>query len=134
MFGTLDCLIAAIKLIDLPRIAIDTDCTDVTYIHLLFDQHEVKTANGAPCESLHTGPEALKYIPATACAELFTIFTELMKRSCQRPLAALCPENRQQRQLVARHKKNKPPLPLKRRTLSRPERRYASAPVLRGLE
>ena len=121
MFGTLDCLIAAIKLIDLPRIAIDTDCTDVTYIHLLFDQHEVKTANGAPCESLHTGPEALKYIPATACAELFTIFTELMKRSCQR-------------QLVAWHKKNKPPLPLKRRALSRPERRYASAPVLKGLE
>jgi hypothetical protein len=48
MFGTQDCLIAAIKLTDLPRIAIDTDCTDVTYIHLLFDQHEVITANGAP--------------------------------------------------------------------------------------
>ena len=48
MFGTQDCLIAAIKLTDLPRIAFDTDCTDVTYIHLLFDQHEVITANGAP--------------------------------------------------------------------------------------
>jgi len=63
MFGTQDCLIATITLTDLPGIAIDTDCGDVTYIHLLFDQHEVITANGAPCESLRTGPEAIKSIP-----------------------------------------------------------------------
>ena len=107
MFGTQDCLIAAIKLTDLPGIAIDTECGDVTYIHLLFDQHEVITANGAPCESLHTGPEAIKSIPAAARSELFAIFPELVAKSCSRPLAALCPENRQQRQLVARHKKNK---------------------------
>ena len=75
MFGTQDCLIAAIKLTDLLRIAIDTDCTDVTYVHLLFNQHEIITASGAPCESLHTGPEVMKYIPAAARAELFAIFT-----------------------------------------------------------
>jgi hypothetical protein len=107
MFGTQDCLIAAIKLTDLPGIAIDTYCGDVTYIHLLFDQHEVITADGAPCESLHTGPEAIKSIPAAARSELFAIFPELMAKSCPRPLAALCPENRQQRQFVSRHKKNK---------------------------
>jgi hypothetical protein len=64
MFRTQDCLIAAIKLTDLPGIATDTDCADVTYIHLLFDQHEVITANGAQCESLQTGPETTKLIPA----------------------------------------------------------------------
>ena len=107
MFGTQDCLIAAIKLTDLPGIAIDTDCGDVTYIHLLFDKHEVITANGAPFERLHTGPEAIKSIPAAARSELFAIFPELMAKCCPRPLAALCPENHQQRQLVAQHKKNK---------------------------
>ncbi len=110
MFGTQDSLIAAVKLIDLPGIHIDTDCTEVTYIHLLFDQHEVIFANGAPCESLHTGPEALKSISSAARAELFAIFPELMTAPSQHRLAALCPENRQQRQLIARHKKNKKPL------------------------
>ena len=110
MFGTQDSLIAAVKLTDLPGIHIDTDCTEVTYIHLLFDQHEVIFANGAPCESLHTGPEAIKSISPAARAELFAIFPELMTAPNQRRLAALCPENRQQRQLIARHKKNNKPL------------------------
>ncbi|MDA7460602.1 Hint domain-containing protein [Planktomarina temperata] len=110
MFGTQDSLIAAVKLTDLPGIHIDTDCTEVTYIHLLFDQHEVIFANGAPCESLHTGPEAIKSISPAARAGLFAIFPELMTAPNQRRLAALCPENRQQRQLIARHKKNKKPL------------------------
>ena len=110
MFGTPDSLIAAVKLIDLSGIHIDTDCTEVTYIHLLFDQHEVIFANGAPCESLHTGPEAIKSISPAARAELFAIFPELMTAPNQRRLAAFCPENRQQRQLIAGHKKNKKPL------------------------
>jgi hypothetical protein len=55
-------------------------------------------ANGAPCESLHTGPEALKSISSAAHAELFAIFPELMTAPSQ------------QRQLIARHKKNKKPL------------------------
>jgi hypothetical protein len=33
-----------------------------------------------------------------------------MTAPSQHRLAALCPENRQQRQLIARHKKNKKPL------------------------
>ena len=64
MFGTRDSLIAAVKLTDLPGISIDTHCSAVTYIHLLFNQHEVIFANGAPCESLHTGAEAMKSIPS----------------------------------------------------------------------
>ena len=48
MFGTRESLIAAVKLTDLPGISIDTQCAAVTYIHLLFDQHEVIYANGAP--------------------------------------------------------------------------------------
>ena len=110
MFRTQDCLIAAIKLTDLPGVATDTDCADVTYIHLLFDQHEVITANGAHCESLQTGSDTIKSIPVAVRAELFAIFLELMTKFCQRPLAVLCPKNRQQRQLVTRHNKNKKPL------------------------
>ena len=111
MFGTQDCLIAVIKLTHLTGITIDTECGDVTYIHLSFDRNEVITANGAPCESLHTGPEAIKSTRTAARSELFAIFPELIAKSCPRPLEALCPKNRQQRQLAARHKKNKEHLP-----------------------
>ena len=133
MFGTQDSLIAAVKLIDLPGIHIDTDCTEVTYIHLLFDQHEVIFANGAPCESLHTGPEALKSISSAARAELFAILPELMTAPSQHRLAALCPEKRQKRQLIARHKKNKnSPLPLTRHASTLFKGRIASVPSARG--
>jgi hypothetical protein len=52
----------------------------------------------------------MKSISPAARAELFALFPELMSDPNPRRLAALCPHNRQQRQLIARHKKNKKPL------------------------
>ena len=52
----------------------------------------------------------MKSISPAARAELFALFPELMSDPNPRRLAALCPHNRQQRQLNAHHKKNKKPL------------------------
>ncbi|WP_299027386.1 Hint domain-containing protein [uncultured Sulfitobacter sp.] len=106
MFGTRQALISAIKLTALPGIYVDEQVTEVSYFHILFDAHEVIHAEGAPSESLFTGPEALKSIPAAARAELQSIFPELCTSDhCSSP-AALIPTGRAQKQLVARHLKN----------------------------
>lgn len=49
----------------------------VTYIHLLFDRHEVIWANGAASESFHPGAEGLEAIDAPARDELFRLFPAL---------------------------------------------------------
>ncbi|MBV7379072.1 Hint domain-containing protein [Maritimibacter dapengensis] len=49
----------------------------VTYYHILFDQHEVVWANGALSESFHPGAEGLTAIDPRAREELFGLFPEL---------------------------------------------------------
>ena len=104
MFGQQSVLVAAIKLTELPGIAVDEDVNEVEYFHLLFDKHEVIFAEGAPTESLFTGEEALKAVSAEAREEILTLFPELaFKNDADRPVAAqLIPDGKQQRKLVAR--------------------------------
>ncbi|MEO1733437.1 MAG: Hint domain-containing protein, partial [Pseudomonadota bacterium] len=53
MFGATSVLVPAVKLLGLPGIYVDTTITQVTYLHLLFDQHEIIYAESAPTESLY---------------------------------------------------------------------------------
>ncbi|MCT4559708.1 MAG: Hint domain-containing protein [Pelagimonas sp.] len=53
------------------------DVSEVTYIHLLFDQHQVIYANGAPSESLHAGQIGKGEIDPRAREELFALFPDL---------------------------------------------------------
>ena len=76
MFGVSEVLIPAIKLVGMPGIYIDQDTDCVDYFHLLFDQHEIIFAEGAPTESLFTGPEALRSISPEARYEILQIFPE----------------------------------------------------------
>jgi len=55
-------LVAACKLVGLPGIVLDDSVEEVSYIHLLFDRHQVIWAEGAPSESLLLGPEADKML------------------------------------------------------------------------
>ncbi|KPP88550.1 MAG: putative Ca2+-binding protein [Rhodobacteraceae bacterium HLUCCO07] len=50
---------------------------DVTYVHILFDRHEIVYAEGAPSESFFPGDIGLEAVDAAAREELFTIFPEL---------------------------------------------------------
>ncbi|WP_298908147.1 Hint domain-containing protein [uncultured Aliiroseovarius sp.] len=59
----------------------------VTYVHLLFDQHEIVETDGALTESLYIGPESVKALPQESVEELLTLFPELMSRAGQYPVA-----------------------------------------------
>jgi hypothetical protein len=51
LFGEVEVLVPAIKLCNGKAIYQDNGAQDVTYIHVLFDQHEVIWADGIPTES-----------------------------------------------------------------------------------
>ncbi|MEX0318597.1 MAG: Hint domain-containing protein [Ruegeria sp.] len=110
MFGAFEVLIPAIKLTALPGVFVDASVESVEYYHLLFDRHEIVFAEGAPSESLYTGPEALDAISSEARREIFGIFPELVDLNYEPPAARYIPRGRQQARLVARHLKNNKPL------------------------
>ena len=60
MFGSREVLVAAKQLVGLEGITVSNTCAPVSYHHVLLDQHEIVFANGALCESLYPGPEALR--------------------------------------------------------------------------
>ena len=49
----------------------------VTYAHILFDQHQIVFAEGAPSESLHPGACALDALQQQARAEVIALFPDL---------------------------------------------------------
>ncbi len=106
MFGSPDVLVSAIKLAALPGIYVDEDITEVVYYHLLFDQHEVIFADGAPSESLFTGPEAIKTISEEAREEIFILFPEVQRQGYAPETAYPVPAGRLQKKFVERHLKN----------------------------
>ncbi|WP_022706193.1 Hint domain-containing protein [Paracoccus zeaxanthinifaciens] len=109
MFGEREVLLPAIRLTALPGIFVDAEVTQVTYLHLMFDRHEIVLAEGAPAESLHTGPQAMDSITDEGREEIFTIFPEL-RRGDARPMARHVPDAARQKRLVARHLKNERPV------------------------
>ncbi len=77
MAGTREVLVAAKHLLGLPGITQD-DARDVTYVHLLFDGHEILRANGAEAESLYLGEQALLALGPEARREIGTLFPALL--------------------------------------------------------
>lgn len=106
MFGEDEVLVAAQHLVGIDGIDIATDVLDVEYFHLLFDQHEIVTANGALSESLFTGPEALGAISTEARTEIFKLFPELMDVNYEASACRTFPNGRKARKLASRHMKN----------------------------
>jgi len=110
MSGKKETLVAAIKLTPMPGIYVDKSVDQVIYHHLLFDEHEIVFSEGAPSESLHTGPEALKSVSDAAREEILTIFPHLKDRSFKPGTAREVLPNARQNRLIYRHKKNRKPL------------------------
>ncbi len=89
MFGADEVRVAAKHLLALDGVEIADDLRIVTYLHFLCAHHEVVFAEGAPSESLYTGPEALKSVGAAARAEIFSLFPSLAHaEGADRPIAA----------------------------------------------
>ena len=106
MFEAGEVLVAAVQLLGLPGITQD-EAQDVSYIHLLFDQHEVIFAHGAPSESLYPGPVALRSLGARAVEEILQLFPDLAQCDSFRlhPARPLV-RGRQGRHVAERHLKN----------------------------
>jgi len=77
MFTDREVLVAAKHLVGIPGITVAEDVTEVTYFHLLFDRHQIVFSNGAPTESLFTGPEALKSVDEEQKREILSLFPEI---------------------------------------------------------
>lgn len=74
---------------------------DVTYLHLLFDRHEIVTANGLPCESYYPAPATMAGFDGETQAELLRLFPELQRAGAIGPLARPEVSGREARVLVA---------------------------------
>lgn len=76
LFGESEVLVPARDLVD-GRDARVMPCDEVTYIHIMFDRHEVIYAEGIATESFHAGDLAVGAVAEAAREELFAIFPEL---------------------------------------------------------
>ncbi len=76
LFGESEVLVAAKHLVDGIHVTQDAGGT-VTYIHMMFDEHEVVYAEGAATESFHPGDVGLTAVSDPAREELFALFPAL---------------------------------------------------------
>lgn len=76
LFGEGDVLVAAKDLVD-GRAVRRIEGGEVTYVHLLFDRHEVVFSEGLATESFLPGPQTTRQFAADTLAEIAAIFPEL---------------------------------------------------------
>lgn len=111
IFGIQEVLLPAIKLVGLDGIEIAHEVTEPHYVHFMFRSHQVVYANGAPSESLFTGPEALKFLSDAARAEIEAIMPELWTPDFKPTPAGLIPgKGADINALVDRHQTHQKPL------------------------
>ena len=102
-------MVAAKHLLQVEGIDIVQHAGSVTYVHFLFDRHQIVESEGAETESLFTGPEALKTVDSAARVEILHLFPELASIDYDRLPDPVLPilEGRQGRKLANRHASNK---------------------------
>ena len=77
MFNSWEVLVLAKALINDSTITRRDDGKPVTYVHLLFDQHEIITGNGLQSESYHPGCETLNSFNGETRDEILRLFPEI---------------------------------------------------------
>lgn len=88
LFGEAEVLAAALHLVGQPGIT-RREAQEVTYLHLMFDAHEIILADGAWTESFLPGALTLGSLEDPQRAELFAIFPQLREKSpCNNTWAA----------------------------------------------
>jgi Ca2+-binding RTX toxin-like protein len=58
---------------------VDLQCRDVTYIHLMFDRHQLIYAEGAPAEAFYPGPMALKSLDVDTICDLISVMPAMAR-------------------------------------------------------
>ncbi|AUH66920.1 Hint domain-containing protein [Paracoccus zhejiangensis] len=110
MFGADEVLVAAKQLCQIEGIDVAEDLGGVSYVHFLFDAHQIVLANGAETESLYTGAEALRSLGPAAYEEVLGLFPELALAGDDPVPARELVSGRQGRKLAWRHLQNGKPL------------------------
>lgn len=112
MFDQKEILIPANKLLPLHGVQVMDDIPDgVEYWHILFDDHQIIWSNGAPTESLFTGPEALRAVSPESREEIETLFPEICRPDfTPRPARYIPQKGRLMKKLIERHQANDKPL------------------------
>ncbi len=87
LFGESEVLVRARDLIDGTSVRISLAGGTVGYFHLLFDDHEIIFAEGAPTESFHPGQMGLSALDDAAGCEVLDLFPELGGDDCARRLS-----------------------------------------------
>ncbi|WP_370213401.1 Hint domain-containing protein [Roseovarius sp.] len=77
LFGNDEVLIAAAALTKLPGIEKAEEVEEITYIHLVLDDHQIVTGDGLASESFYCGPNAMQSLSPEALAELQAIFPDM---------------------------------------------------------
>ena len=106
MFGSETVLVAAIRLTELPGIYVDDAIESVEYFHLVFSQHEVIFAEGAPTESFLMNFETQKTLSKAQREEFASLFPEVGEIGYPGAPAHAIPSRILQKELVRRHMKN----------------------------
>ena len=76
LFGSNEVLVRATHLLSLPGVSAAA-LPEVTYLHMMFDRHEIVLADAAWSESFQPGDRTLGGMDADQRRELFSIFPEL---------------------------------------------------------
>lgn len=76
LFGQFEVLVKAKHLVNDTTIRVVADGQLVTYVHLLFDQHEILCGNGLESESYHPGAETLGSFDAETQAEVLALMAD----------------------------------------------------------
>lgn len=109
LFGAAEILVAAKHLAGLEGISVIQDCDRVTYVHVMFDAHEIVMAEGAATESLYAGPEAIRMLPEASLAELRLLFPDLVAGPAPQPARPFA-AGRMRQNLTRRHARTGQPL------------------------
>ena len=109
LLGEDEVLVAAKHLLQVEGNEVELDTDSVTYVHFLFDRHQIVESQGADTESLFTCPEALKTVVYASRVEILHLFPERASINYDRlpDPARPIPSGRWGRKLANRHAKNK---------------------------
>ena len=77
LFNEPEVLVAARHLVDGKSIQVDVHMREVTYVHLLFERHEIITANGIASESFHPASANLDQLDAADREGLLGLLPDL---------------------------------------------------------
>ncbi|MEL6582943.1 MAG: Hint domain-containing protein [Pseudomonadota bacterium] len=104
LFGMPEVFVAAHHLIDGKRVIFEADATEITYYHIMCEQHEIVFANGCPAETFHPGPVGLSTLDDDGLRDMIAIFPEIAQGVTPFPLAR--PELKKREVMALRAQRN----------------------------